>query len=273
VEKILGIPPEDFLGSALTNFALPPKSGRAIEAALTESRIPTELQLDYQHSNGKLIPVSIYIITTLSRQGNVIGWHGFTHALLSAEQETVVEEEPKQDFTKLASAIILDILGDIRKNHPSIVEYSKSSVTVKEHRATTGSAGPRLSRNQQALDIEHKLIWGNKLDLDYEEDLFIRNNRFRPTGPRGHMQRLFSPGKIVKNDLNWLAVVIRVETSDSYIWFSYKRANVEKHKVDLLDFLHNPDSILREISNAINNPWKKSTILEAGKDYLRSPNS
>lgn len=273
VEKILGISPGDFLGKALTNFALPPKSGRTIESALTESRIPTELQLDYQHNNGTLIPVSIYIITTLSREGDVIGWHGFTHALLSTEQETVVEEEPKQDFTKLASAIILDILGDIRKNHPSIVEYAKSSVTVKEHQATPGSAGPPLSHNQRALEIEHKLIWGNKLDLDYEEDLFFRNNRFRPAGPRGYMQRMLSPGKIVKNDLKWFAVVIRVEASKSYIWFSYKRANVEKHKVDLLDFLHNPDSILREISNAINNPWVKITIYEAGKDYLRSPDS
>lgn len=273
VENILGIPPGDFIGKSLTNFALPAESGHAIESSLNESSTPTELQIDYQHSNGSLVPVSIYIITTLSRKGEVVGWHGFTHALLLTEQEAAVEEKPKQDFTKLASAIILDILGDIRKNHPSIVDHPKSSLTVKEHKATPGSAGPRLLSNQSALDIEHKLIWGNKLDLDYEEDLFIRNNRFLPSGPRGFVQRMFSSGKIVKNDFKWFAVVLRVEADHSYIWFSYKRANVEKHKVDLLDFLHKPDSILREISNAINNPWEKITILEAGKDYLRSPDS
>ena len=273
VEKLLGIPPEDFIGKPITNFALPPKSGLAIESSLNESSIPTELQIDYQHSNGTLIPVSIYIITTLSRSGEVVGWHGFTQALLPAEQETVVEDKPKQDFTKLASAIILDMLGDIRKNHPSIVEYPKSSLTLKEHKATPGSAGPRLVTSQSAHDIEHKLIWGDKLDLDYEEELFIRDNRFRPTGPRGYVQRLFSSGKIVKNNYKWLAVVVRVEADHSYIWFSYKRANVEKHKIDLLEFLHNPDLILREVSNAINNPWEKITVLEVGKDYLRSPDS
>lgn len=273
VEKILGIPSNDFIGKSLKNFALPSESGLSIESSLNESRTPMELQIDYQHSDGKLVPVSIYIITTLSRNGEAIGWHGFTHALQPTEQEAVVEDKPKQDFTKLASAIILDILGDIRKNHPSILSYPKSSLTVKEHQATSGSAGPRLLTNQNALDIEHKLIWGNKLDLDYEEDLFIRNNRFRPSSPRGYMQRLFSSRKMVKNDYKWFAVVVRVEADHSYIWFSYKRANVEKHKVDLLDFLHKPDTILREISNAINNPWEKITILEAGKDYLRSPDS
>ncbi len=274
VKKILGIPPEDFIGKPLTDFALPPQSGLAIESSLNESSIPIELQIDYQHSNGTLVPVSIYIITTLSRNGELVGWHGFTQALLSTEEETVVvEDEPKQDFSKLASAIILDMLGDIRKNHPSIVEYPKSRLTVKEHKATPGSAGPRLITNQSALDIEHKLIWGNKLDLDYEEELFIRNNRFRPTGPRGFMQRMFSSGKIVKNDYKWFAVVVRMEADHSYIWFSYKRANVEKHKIDLLKFLHNPDTILREVSNAIKNPWEKNTILEAGKDYLRDPDS
>lgn len=273
VEAILGIHPEDFIGKPLTNFALPPKSGSAIESSLNESSTPSELQIDYQHSNGVLVPVSIYIITTLSRNGDVVGWHGFTQALLPEEQETVIEDEPKHDFTKLATAILLDMLGDIRKNHPSIVDYPKSSLTVKEHKATPGSAGPRLVTSQSALDVEHKLIWGNKLDLDYEEELFIRNNRYRPTGPRGYMQRLFSSGKIVKNDYKWFAVVVRVEADHSYIWFSYKRANVEKHKIDLLEFLHKPESILREVSNAIKNPWEKITILEARKDYLRDPDS
>ena len=273
VEKILGIPPGEFLGRSLTNFALPPHSGQAIETALNESESPAELHLEYQHRNGKLIPVTLYLITTLSRKGDVIGWHGFTHTLLSPEQEPTGEEEPKQDFTKLASAIILDILGDIRKNHPSIIEFAKSSVTVKEHQAAPGAAGPPISPGQQAQEIEHKLIWGNKLDFDYEEDLFIRKNRFRSAGPRGHMQRLLAPGKIVKSDLRWFAVVIRVEEEKSYIWVSYKRANVDRQKVDMGDFLHNPDIILREISNAINNPWKKITIYEAGKDYLRSPDT
>ena len=270
VEKLLGIPSEDFLGKPLKIFALPPQSRQVIESALEKGESPAELYLDYQHISGELIPVSLYIITTLSRKGNPVGWHGFAQLVT---QEPDGEAKPKPDFSKLASAIILDILGDIRKNHPSITEFAQSSITVKEYQVFPGAAGPPVSPDHQVREIEHKLIWGNKLQLDQEEDLFIRKNQFRSPGIRGLIQRLFTQGKIIKADLRWFAVVVRVEEGRSYIWFSYKRANVEKQKVDLRDFLHNPDSILREISNAINNPWEKYTVYKVGKDYLRHPDT
>jgi hypothetical protein len=273
VGNVLGISPENFLGQALNNFALPPHSELEIEAALNGVQVPAELYLDYQHRSGELVAVSFYIFATKSPDGDPVGWHGFASTLIPLEQEPIDQEETITNFSQLASAIILDILGNIRKNNSIIAESPNSNVTVNEQRVLLDEEGSLVSFENHILEIEHKLIWGNKLDLDHEEDLYIRKNKFRSTGIRGLIQRLRAPRKIAKNDLRWIAVVLRVEDIKSYIWFNYPQGNKDDLQVDLPDFLNNPDTLHPEIDKAINDPWKVITIYEVGTHYLRRPDA
>lgn len=282
--KILGIASEDFSGEALANFALAPTSITDLQETLEAGDFPIEMRLDYLHADGSLIPVSMHITPRYSHTGTQDGWHGFALVLHTEEsppaQPEIATTQPK--LHQVASAMILDTLDSLQKASSAIKEFPKSSVTVNELRIPShngvSSAGQFYSGAEYTpagspIVVEHKLKWGHKFDLDYEEDLFIRRRKFSERGLRGTLERLSAPKKFLKCDMRWFAVNLRVDRNCAQVWVDHPRAGKEPEKIELSEYLADPDILWPEIENALVNPWEAIITYRLGIDYLIDPDA
>jgi len=289
VVEILGVDAQAFEGQALANFALSKESAELLQAALDKGAFPVEVRLNFQRSNGTLMPAAVHILPTFSLTGEESGWHGFTIALSTQDESLPQEDFPvhpeevpvkavqtQSPIHNLASVMILETLDAIQASSPIISEYPKSSVTVNELSESaqygfTSGNGTNVAEHDQVIEIEHKLKWGKKFDFDYEEDLFVRRSMFAKRGLRGHMERLSAPQKILKCDLRWIAVILRIDDGSSQVWVDYPEAGKKPHKINLSDFLENPDLLKPEIENALNSPWESIITYQRGVDYMMTP--
>lgn len=289
VVEILGIHARDFEGQELASFALPEKSAGLLKAALEKGTFPVEVRLHFRRSDGTLLPAAVHLLPTHSQAGDHSGIHGFTITLFTQDEGLPQEEEviPEQEATQkaapiqtqihnVASALILDMLDDLQASSPVIAKHPKSSVTVNE---VNGSAlldfnsgnGHNTVQEGLLVEIEHKLKWGNKFDFDYDEDLFIRRSKYSRRGFRGYMERIAAPQKIQKCDLHWFAVMLRVDADSAQVWVDYAQAGDEPLKINLADFLENPNLLKPEIEMALENPLESSITYRLGMDYLVAP--
>jgi len=283
-QDILGLAGEAFAGNSLDDFALAPGSAAHLKAALEEGCFPIEMRLEYLHATGAAIPVCMHINPTYSETGERNGWHGFVLKLYSeASQPSNPKIESAQgELRHVASSVILDILDNLRKVSPAIKKFPKSSVTVNELREAAPDGISALSQFYfgenpasagEVIVIEHKLKWGYKFDFDYEEDLFIRRSKFSGRGLRGYMERLSAPNKIIKCDLRWIAVILRIDADGAQVWVDYPQGEAAPRKVALDEFLDQPDSLTPEIHGALNNPRESLITYRIGEDYLIDPDA
>lgn len=284
VKDVLNISPGEFIGKPLVSYALAPRSASLLDATLNEEELPVEIYVNYQNRNGDLIPVSLYIASTLSDEGDLIGAHGFVQTLLAESDSQLSPETPTADQIRLGSTIILDTLGEIRKQSAEVNCCALSSITMNERLIDPKSRFQKILNGTYTIEgdqhsesgykvreIEHKLTWGDKYDLDQDENLYIRRNKYRRPGLRGFIQWLLSPRSIVQHDLRWFAVVLRVEEQGALIWFNYPHEKSIERKIILSDLIGNPNIILSEIDRAIQHPWQTTSIFERGVDYLIDP--
>ncbi len=286
VTDLLQIPVGDFIGQVLPHFALPPHSARSLELALQSEDFPVERIVNYRSPDGRFVPVSIYIYPTYADTGERSGWHGFAHTLLPEDPaSTPIEQvETKPDLIKIAGEIILDILGDIRRSHPAITSSKISNITVNQlgdYPPAAGSSPVRAeaptnlqeASQDDVYEIEHRLTWGDKLDLNTDEELFCKGNRYRSAGIAGLLKLIFAPKRIIQSDLKWFAVVISMDRLGKSVWVNYPQLDPDEQRVDLDEFVYNPKLILPPIEGAITAPWLSRVVYQAGKDYLRRPDS
>jgi len=290
VGEILGIDAQAFKGQNLASFALSVKSAELLEVALNKGIFPIEVRLNYQRSNGTSVPAAIHILPTHAPSGEQSGIHGFTITLfpedgnLPQEEKPVPEQEipsqkpePKSQNHDVASAMILDLLDDLQESSAIIAEHPKSSVTVNELSGPAQSDfsagnGHYSAADDHVIEIEHKLKWGKKFDFDYDEDLFIRRSKFAGPGLRGYLERLSAPQKILKCDLRWLAVILRSDDDGAYVWVDYAQAGENPLKVELSEFLENPNLLKTKIEQALDKPWESIITYRLGVDYLVNVN-
>jgi hypothetical protein len=276
----------EFIGKPLDSFALAPRSASLLRATLYEKELPIEIYVNYQNRNGDLIPVSIHISPTFSDGGHHIGLHGFVQTVLVEGDTQLSHETPTADQIQLGSTIILDSLSEIRKQSSDVKSYALSSITMNERLIDPKSRFQKILNGSysdgeeyhsesgyKVREIEHKLTWGDKYDLDQNENLFMRRNKYRRPGLRGLIQRLLAPARIIQQDLRWLAVVLQVEEDGAHIWFNYHHVKSAQRKIVLSDLIANPNIILSDINKAIQHPWQTTNTYKRGVDYLRGPNS
>ncbi|MGD9092009.1 MAG: PAS domain-containing protein [Anaerolineales bacterium] len=284
VKDVLNISAEEFYGKPLASYALAPRSAKLVHSMLNQDQLPVEIYVNYQNRNGDLIPVSLYIAPTLSDEGHLIGTHGFVQNLLIDGNIQIPHETPTADQIQLGSTIILETLSEVRKRSPDVNSFALSSITMSERLINPKSrfqkilngtyAGEKVHASlsgYKVREIEHKLTWGDKYDLDLDENLYIQRNKFRRPGWRGFIQRLLAPASIVQHDLRWFAVVLQIEEEGAIIWFNYPHGKDVERKITLSDLISNPNLILSKVARAIQYPWRTTSIYARGVDYLRNP--
>jgi len=271
VGEILGISGEAFAGKAMVDFALTPGSAETLKAAMEAGGFPLEMRLDYVHAAGAPVPVCMHITPTHSESGEQNGWHGFALELRAEGGQTAAPENETMplELHQVASSMILDILDNLKKVSPAITKSPNSSVTVNELRETSYAGA---SADGPAL-IEHKLKWGHKFDLDYDEDLFIRRSAYSARGLRGYIERLSAPNKIIKCDQRWIAVIIKLDKAGAQVWVDYPQGDFTPPKIELGKFLEYPDILKPEIEYALDHPWETMITYRLGVDYLINPDS
>lgn len=269
--EILGIAREAFTGEALVDFALTPDSTESLKAAMEAGGIPLELRLDYLRADGLPVPVCMHITSSHSESGEQTGWHGFALEVHAEGRQTAAPKNGNVplELHQTASSMILDILDNLKKVSPAIIKYPKSSVTVNEQRETPYAGASA----EEAVLIEHKLKWGRKFDLDYDEDLFIRRSKFSARGLRGALERLSAPNKILKCDLRWIAVNINLDKAGAKVWVDYPQGDFLPRKIKLSAFLEDPDILMPEIQHALDHPWETTITYRLGVDYLINPDA
>ncbi|MBE0410188.1 MAG: PAS domain-containing protein [Anaerolineales bacterium] len=73
----LGIPPDEFVGQPLTEFALHDSSAKNLKQALTSKRHPFEIDLQYHMRHQESKTIKLYIMRMPSNNGYQPGWRGF----------------------------------------------------------------------------------------------------------------------------------------------------------------------------------------------------
>lgn len=286
VQDVLNIPAGEFLDKSLVSYALAPRSASLLNEKITEKELPIEIFINYQKRNGDLVPVNMHISPTLSDAGDQIGLHGFVQTALIEIDSQLSQETPTAEQIHLGSTIILDTLSEIRKQSLELRSHALSSITMNERLIDPKSRFRKILNGTYANDeeersasgykireIEHKLTWGDKFDLDQDENLYIRKNKYRHPGIRGFFQRLLAPARIVQQDLRWFAVILEVEEEGANILFNYPHEKSGEQKIGLSELIGDPNIILPELKRAIEHPWQSINIFERGKDYLRGPKS
>ncbi|RPI34306.1 MAG: GAF domain-containing protein [Chloroflexota bacterium] len=97
VEEILGISSQDFLGQALSSFALHPNSAIALEAAIAAGVYPVDVVLRYQNqkaSGEAFVAVSLHIFEPPVDNGDFRGLHGFAQVIETGDGKAAQEEPP-----------------------------------------------------------------------------------------------------------------------------------------------------------------------------------
>ncbi len=81
VHEILGIEAQDFLEQPFTTFRVAPASQSKVEAALEAELDQSELVVQFQASDGELVPVRMHLL----RKGEQ-GWSGFNHVIAEMKE-------------------------------------------------------------------------------------------------------------------------------------------------------------------------------------------
>ncbi len=182
----------------------------------------------------------------------------------------------------LASEKVKEILETIRQNSSEITEFEFSQIItshkeeLKEDRSkrpiVTGSlAGIEIRSYPKKIvqEIEHRLEWGNKLDLTAEEKVYLESHKYNPSGLSGYMKRRSAPKEIIKQDKLWIAVSILVEKGKSKrIQVNFDKEQYGNDSINLDEFLQNPKILFPNLKKALKAPWHSQVTLRIGEDYL-----
>ncbi|HZD57440.1 MAG TPA: PAS domain-containing protein [Anaerolineales bacterium] len=184
----------------------------------------------------------------------------------------------------LAGQKIIEILESIRLNSAEIGQFECSRLRtnqkeeLKEDRTqrpvVTGSLSGIEIRSYPKMvvqEIEHKLEWGNKLDLTAEDKAYLERNRYSSGGLSGVFQRRGAPKEILKHDKFWIAVYIVVEKGRSKrIWIDSQRDQNDEVGMSLEAFLGDPEVLVPDLLDALASPFSSRETLRIGEDYLIS---
>jgi len=262
VERVLGIPPEAFIGRSFVNFALVMTSAVELKFSLEAEKPPLQVQVDFENDRGEHLPAVLNVFATLDREGRHTGWHGFAY-LVDAAPEKSAQEQADQKLDRLvqvAETLLTGLLDDLRRNSPAIQKARNSRVTRAENLVDSPGNGLR------SREIRFTLEWGEKFDLSPNEKLFVIENRF--AGKRDLFRRLLASSEIVKCDLFWIAAVIAIEGKDAWLLVDYPSMEAPTARLLVQDFLLDTGPMLAEIRRGIENPWYTRTVLQKGRDFL-----
>jgi hypothetical protein len=287
VEHVLGIPSQNFLDKQLASFALDLHSASSLAITLSQGDLPVGLRLDYCTRSGALVPVSMQIFPTCSSAGDQIGLYGFAQVLKQPANEQPAESDThsQAELIHLASAIILDMLGDLRCSSTGIARSRLSRIIARENKHQLSASKPASSAHQPSLTadqpsdqemsedilVEHRLEWGDKFDFTVEEALFISSNLNRPAGLLGRAQTLIAPKRILKCSYQWVSVVLKSDGQRVYVSVDYPHLIANPTGIYLDEFIQDQGLIASDIDRAVCNPWTTNTSYKLGEDYMQAP--
>lgn len=194
------------------------------------------------------------------------------------QQEQQSETQP----TLLASQKVLQILESFLEDSEIIASAPSSRITIEQREEfiddrtrppiPKGSLGGRDVHTYPKILVEeivHRLEWGAKLDFSDDQKKFLDENKFATPGLRGRLRRRMAPQQILKCDLNWIAVVIRVERDRaSRLELKFQHAGKKNIAIELDQFLEDPGILDPAVEMALNYPLTSFICLYKGKDYL-----
>lgn len=182
----------------------------------------------------------------------------------------------------LAGEAVMQLLEDMRKNSSEVRQSQFSQITTrqKEELREDRSKKPRVTGSLGGVEIraypkivfqeiEYRLEWGNKLDLTGDEEDFIKQFKYRPSGLSGLIKTRLAPKEIINADKYWIAACIEIAGGKSKrIWVNYDRQEDDFERLNLHAFIQNPKAMLPQLTAAIKSPWKSHSTLRIGEDYL-----
>lgn len=176
----------------------------------------------------------------------------------------------------------MQILEDMRKNSNEVRQYQFSQITtrqkeeLREDRSkkprVTGSLGGVEIRSFPKIvfqEIEYRLEWGNKIDLTADEEDFVKQFKYKPSGLSGLIKTRLAPKEIINADKYWIAVCIEIAGGKSKrMWVNYDRQEDAFERLNLHAFIQDPKVMLPQLAAALESPWKTHSTLRKGEDYL-----
>lgn len=182
----------------------------------------------------------------------------------------------------LAGEAVMEILDDIRNKSNEVNQYQFSQVTTnkKEELREDRSKKPRITgrlggaeiRSYPKIvfqEIEYRLEWGNKLDLTADEEDFVKQFKYKPSGLSGLIKTRLAPKEIINADKYWIAVCIEIAGGKSKrIWVSCDRQEEGLERLNWHAFIQDPKILLPQLTAALKSPWKSLSALRIGEDYL-----
>lgn len=197
------------------------------------------------------------------------------------EARAKVAEIQKPDHI-LAGEAVMEILEDMRVNSSEINQHQSNRITThrKEELREDRSKKPTVTGSLGGVDIhaypkvvfqqiEYRLEWGNKLCLTPDEEDFINQFKYKPSGWSGFIKTRLAPKEILKADKSWMAVCIEiVDGKSKRIWVKYDRPENGFERLDLHAFIQDPKIMVPQLASALKSPRKSHSRLRIGEDYL-----
>jgi hypothetical protein len=199
-----------------------------------------------------------------------------------AAEELVNQAEENLRKIKITSQLIIEMIKHLKETDVGIRQAKISQIVTKTEKKMmedTSSETPEIQYlfgkrvvnypSIPVLMLEHRLEWGNKLDLTSEEKEFVTNHRYQDDSILGRIRQYFAPKTILKAEKSWLSVIIRAEGDQPATILIQNGENTEtKDILRLSDFLSDPLTLLPHVRQSIENPRYTNEMLLRGKDYL-----
>ncbi len=308
VELVLGIPANDFVNQNLLDFRLAPSSINHVIQFFQDFQEPKNILVSYRHQSGVYMPVNLYMLGKwIADNGNMLvrgfaqlqveneAIRDFETALQSAvtsgitpegesrtAEELANQAEENLRKIKIASQLIIEMLKHLKETDVGIRQAKVSQIVTKTEKKMmedTSSETPEIQYlfgkrvvnypSIPVLMLEHRLEWGNKLDLTAEEKEFVTNHRYQDGGFLGKIRQNFAPKAIQKAEKSWFSVIIRAEGDQpAKILIQNDEPAETKDILCLSDFLSDPLTLLPFVRQSIVHPLYTNEMLLRGKDYL-----
>lgn len=308
VELVLGIPANEFVNQNLLDFRLAPSSINQVIQFFQDFQEPKNILVSYRHQSGVYLPVNLYMLGQwIADNGMMLvrgfaqlqveneAMHDFETALQSAAisdhapekeshaaEELVSQAEENLRKIKITSQLIIEMLKHLKETDVGIRQAKISQIVTKTEKKMmedTSSEAPEIQYlfgkrvvnypSIPVLMLEHRLEWGNKLDLTSEEKEFVTNSRYQDDSILRRIRQFFAPKTIQKAEKSWFSVIIRAEGDQPATILIQNGENAEtKDILRLSDFLSDPLTLLPYVRQSIEHPRYTNEMLLRGKDYL-----
>jgi hypothetical protein len=304
VEQALGLPPLAFLKKPLATAHLSRESVQMMHVALAGARLPEDLPLAvgvrFVNARQEAVPATVTIMED-GANADAPGLRGFVQitpeprlglipvtgqaapAVVVSEQVLHATVAYQENDYLAASQNLLELLERLRYLCPAIIQstqsrlrsqsfvrYSNKAEAVSHDPERLPLRPPGSAPQVTAYSLEHRLEWGEKLSPSQADKDYLHKNR-QASGLLSRLRISRAPERILLQEKSWLhcALHIRPGESGSLILQVDEGEIVVDNAVDLL--LSDPEALLPQLFEAINQPRSRTRWAERGKHYLRQP--